>query len=380
MAMTHAIRALHDAVLVGVGTALSDNPLLTCREEGGLEIRGPAYAWGKGEEVQQPHAVVVDGDLQTPPDARLITSRSQNAGDSRAIILTNDVGLEHLSFLGKSLLGGETAHSSFSGALSLESVCLSPECQKKRQRLHRLLEAGASVIVCNSAPPVHRSPSLGTRREKDNGGACRRETDSARRVDLVQALCLLRRGGAEIRSDGIGLGDPVASVMVEGGARILRSFLGGGGVSPSARGVQAPSPSPSESAQQGKGRGALVEERGASVTTLAYAVIVTVAPTLVGGLSVFPSSHSSEVGVQRDLQKDRERERETTSNSQHLSGHSHSAQQQQQQPVGLERRLGSSLLSFDAGRDRVYFGLKTRGETSLGERRAGESGLQDSST
>ncbi|MEJ8822365.1 bifunctional diaminohydroxyphosphoribosylaminopyrimidine deaminase/5-amino-6-(5-phosphoribosylamino)uracil reductase RibD [Variovorax humicola] len=52
----HAWRARASAVLTGVGTVLEDNPLLDVRLV---------------ETGRQPHLVIVDSQLQTPPDARL---------------------------------------------------------------------------------------------------------------------------------------------------------------------------------------------------------------------------------------------------------------------------------------------------------------------
>jgi diaminohydroxyphosphoribosylaminopyrimidine deaminase/5-amino-6-(5-phosphoribosylamino)uracil reductase len=53
----HRLRASHDAIVVGSGTALADDPLLTCRLPG-LEDR-------------QPVRVVVDRRLRLPPGSRL---------------------------------------------------------------------------------------------------------------------------------------------------------------------------------------------------------------------------------------------------------------------------------------------------------------------
>ncbi|MBK1841390.1 bifunctional diaminohydroxyphosphoribosylaminopyrimidine deaminase/5-amino-6-(5-phosphoribosylamino)uracil reductase RibD [Azospirillum sp. YIM B02556] len=53
----HRLRAGHDAILVGIGTALADDPELTCRLPG-LEDRSPVR-------------VVVDGRLRLPPTAKL---------------------------------------------------------------------------------------------------------------------------------------------------------------------------------------------------------------------------------------------------------------------------------------------------------------------
>lgn len=54
--MTHQLRAQHDAILVGIGTVLADDPSLTVRL-----VAGP-----------QPQPIIVDSRLKTPVDARLL--------------------------------------------------------------------------------------------------------------------------------------------------------------------------------------------------------------------------------------------------------------------------------------------------------------------
>ena len=74
----HAWRARACAVLTGIGTVLDDNPRLNVRE-----VPTP----------RQPHVVVVDSQLQTPPDARLfmagrtcmIYAATQNDGKKAAL-------------------------------------------------------------------------------------------------------------------------------------------------------------------------------------------------------------------------------------------------------------------------------------------------------
>jgi GTP cyclohydrolase II len=126
MRLTHQLRAAHDAILVGIGTILSDNPRLTVRLVTGRD----------------PQPIVPDTWLRFPPEANLLRNPLP------------------------------------------PWIAASEHADRERQRM--LESAGARVL--------------------------RLPTDANRHVDLA---ALLERLGA--------LG--VDSLMVEGGARIITSFL-----------------------------------------------------------------------------------------------------------------------------------------------------------
>ncbi|MBB3998606.1 bifunctional diaminohydroxyphosphoribosylaminopyrimidine deaminase/5-amino-6-(5-phosphoribosylamino)uracil reductase RibD [Aureimonas pseudogalii] len=67
---THGVRAEMDAILVGIGTALADDPALTCRLPG-LKSRSPAR-------------IVIDPRLRLPPDGQL----ARTARDVSVIVAT----------------------------------------------------------------------------------------------------------------------------------------------------------------------------------------------------------------------------------------------------------------------------------------------------
>jgi len=69
LAFTHRLRALHDAILVGIGTVLSDNPRLNVRRT----------------EGNHPQPIVLDSQLRFPLDAQIL-----NCEGPAPIIATNE--------------------------------------------------------------------------------------------------------------------------------------------------------------------------------------------------------------------------------------------------------------------------------------------------
>jgi len=79
MELTHRLRAMYGAILVGVGTILSDDPRLTTR----------------GVPGNSPRPVVLDRELRTPPTARLFGD-----GYRQPIVFhSNDVPAERVATL-----------------------------------------------------------------------------------------------------------------------------------------------------------------------------------------------------------------------------------------------------------------------------------------
>ena len=70
-ARAHEMRANHDAVLVGIGTVLADDPLLTART-----VPMPE---------KQPVRIIADSNGRTPPRSRLV----QSIGSGRVVVATN---------------------------------------------------------------------------------------------------------------------------------------------------------------------------------------------------------------------------------------------------------------------------------------------------
>ncbi len=122
----HQLRGLCDGILVGAGTAIADDPLLTNRS--------------KSDKKTQPVRVVLDSNLRTPISSQLI----RTAGDSPVIIATTTSGIEANTAEAMRQAGAELLELPASQA-GVDLTALLDELGK-RQWTHLLIEGGAKVL------------------------------------------------------------------------------------------------------------------------------------------------------------------------------------------------------------------------------------------
>lgn len=149
----HLLRARSDAIMVGIGTALADDPLLTCRLP--------------GMEDLSPVRVVLDRALRLPGDSRLVHTARQHP----LWVMASDLAEAPAA----AKLGGAGVH-----IMRIPAIANQPGLDLKAV-LHALSDKGITRLLVE-------------------GGA--RVASSLLAADLVDEVWLLR-GPSEIGSDGI---------------------------------------------------------------------------------------------------------------------------------------------------------------------------------
>lgn len=81
--MTHYLRSRHDALIIGVGTALADDPGLNCRLAGAGAFGGLGRAW-------QPRPIIIDPTARWPgsPDCRLLQTARTGKGKAPWVVVS----------------------------------------------------------------------------------------------------------------------------------------------------------------------------------------------------------------------------------------------------------------------------------------------------
>ncbi|KAK4508849.1 uncharacterized protein ATC70_013472 [Mucor velutinosus] len=82
MAMTHRLRTLHDGILVGIGTALVDNPQLNAR-----------YL-SADTAIKQPQPIVLDPFMKLPTNCKLIGNYQHGAGEQPWLVVSEKAFVE----------------------------------------------------------------------------------------------------------------------------------------------------------------------------------------------------------------------------------------------------------------------------------------------
>lgn len=118
----HRLRDRYDAVLVGIGTVLADDPALTVRE-----VKG-----------RDPLRVIVDSDARTPPDARVVRARDPQR---TLIFVARDADMRRTSRLRDSGVLVATVPRG-TGGLDLGAV------------LRWLAEKGVNTVLSEAGPKI----------------------------------------------------------------------------------------------------------------------------------------------------------------------------------------------------------------------------------
>lgn len=134
MVMTHWMRTMHDAILIGIGTALNDDPQLNTRHLPALP---------SGEQRRLPRPVVLDSKLRFKPDCKLLKNFREGTG-RRPWIITSRGSFDPLKHRELANAGARVfITDSVDGSLSVDSILFTLRQQGIRSVM---VEGGAQII------------------------------------------------------------------------------------------------------------------------------------------------------------------------------------------------------------------------------------------
>lgn len=101
-ALTHYLRSRHDAILIGVRTAISDDPSLNCRLQG-------SGGYGGYELFQQPRPIIIDphARLHIRPDMKMLKMAAEGRGRAPWIVVEPGAMLHPIAVSTLKAHGGE---------------------------------------------------------------------------------------------------------------------------------------------------------------------------------------------------------------------------------------------------------------------------------
>ncbi|KAG8627474.1 hypothetical protein KVT40_004957 [Elsinoe batatas] len=146
--MTHYLRSRHDAILVGVGTAVADDPSLNCR------LEGTGGYGGRGLDGQ-PRPVVVDPHARWAftEQTKVIQLATTGRGRAPWVVTRRPPPAEQAAVLQRA--GGEYIVLAEDAAASISWTSILVELSRRGMR-SVMIEGGASVINALLAPMQSR--------------------------------------------------------------------------------------------------------------------------------------------------------------------------------------------------------------------------------
>ncbi|KAF9077804.1 dihydrofolate reductase-like domain-containing protein [Rhodocollybia butyracea] len=150
MIMTHWMRTMHDGILIGIGTALNDDPQLNTRH---LPSRDPNLSEnGHNNPYHLPRPIILDTNLRLSPTCKLLKNYAEGKGRRPWIVCSEPTETEHkvewlnrqtaLEKAGAGIIVLQVRHNS-DGYLPISSVL---DVLHKRGIHSVMVEGGAQVI------------------------------------------------------------------------------------------------------------------------------------------------------------------------------------------------------------------------------------------